>query len=125
MMLAIPPVNNQAVSSTKPLDSLVDLQREIHAKSRDAHPVGRLMPSFLERRNFEAAWNRVSNTEGARTPGADGVSCADVANRLGPWLDRLIEDPPRPTLPTASTRSTTLISAANLPPASSIPILFD
>src|SRR5205807_1087915 len=45
-----------------------------------------------DRRNLEAAWDRVRGAEGADTPGPDGVAAADV-QRQGPgWLTRLADD---------------------------------
>jgi len=71
---------------------LIALQSEIHEQTRTDRPVARLLPWLLDRRNLEAAWDRVRTAEGSRTQGLDGVSCADIAPRVGVWLDRLAED---------------------------------
>ena len=50
------------------------------------------MTSLLDRRNLEAAWDRVRGAEGADTPGPDGVTSADVLRHGPQWLTRLIDD---------------------------------
>lgn len=73
--------------------SLVQLQAQIYTEMRAGQgPVERLMPWLLDRRNLEGAWERVSGTDGANTPGVDGISCADVAKRPAVWLAELAND---------------------------------
>lgn len=73
--------------------SLLPLQAQIHREAR-AHgfPVPGLMTWLLERRNLEAAFDRVRGTDGANTPGPDGVTAGDVEPRAGAWLSQLAEE---------------------------------
>src|SRR3954454_22544223 len=80
-------------SAAAPPHALAELQAHVH---RDAagpdRPVKQLMTWFLDRRNLDAAWDRVADADGAATPGTDGVACADVRPRLADWLNRLADD---------------------------------
>jgi group II intron reverse transcriptase/maturase len=71
--------------------ALVDLQSAIFAESRNARPMRHLITAFLDRRNLQAALERVRQSEGANTPGIDGVTCAEVGKNPE-WLGHLAED---------------------------------
>ncbi len=76
-----------------PAAPLLELQARIHQEARAAgQPVQHLLPLLLDRRNLEAAWDRVSTADGANTPGPDGVTCNELRDRAGPWLARLADD---------------------------------
>ena len=76
--------------STTPL---IQLQAQIYCEARTAgKPVRRLVPWLLDRRNVEAAFDRVRGADGANTPGVDGVTCADLERRAATWLSRLADD---------------------------------
>jgi RNA-directed DNA polymerase len=81
-------------SSAEPVRAaLLVLQRQLYQACRvRRQPIAHLMPWLLDRRNLEAAWERVRSADGARTPGRDGVICAEVAPRLGAWLTRLADE---------------------------------
>jgi len=74
----------------KALDTLLQMQSQIHRESRATHelPVS-LMPWLVDRRNLEAALERVASSDGASTPGIDGVVAAQVTANTGSWLARL------------------------------------
>jgi RNA-directed DNA polymerase len=73
--------------------TLVRLQAQIHREARAAGgAVDGLMPWLLDRRLLDAAWDRVRQTDGALTPGVDGVTCADLEHRPQPWLAKLAAD---------------------------------
>lgn len=55
-------------------------------------PVASLMSWVIDRRNIDAAWERVSSNPGANTPGPDGVTCGDLARRLHGWLTQLTDE---------------------------------
>jgi RNA-directed DNA polymerase len=78
--------------------SLVELQAQLYAEVR-AHgrPVRQLLTALLDRRNLAAAWERVRSTEGANTPGVDGVTCKDLEqaphhSAVDRFLSRLTEE---------------------------------
>lgn len=71
-------------------DDLLELQREIYLEHRRlAGPLPRVMPWLLDRRNLDAAWSRVAEADGARTPGGDGVTVRELAPRRDRWLSQL------------------------------------
>ena len=73
--------------------ALVDLQAQIYGETREANrPIPQLMSWLLDRRNLEAAWDRVRNADGANTPGLDGVTCNDIHGKAIPWLAKLGDD---------------------------------
>src|SRR5207302_8526178 len=74
---------------------LIRLQAQIFSEARTSgKPVRRLVPWLLDRRNVEAAFDRVRGADGANTPGVDGVTCADLQRRAATWLSRLADDLP-------------------------------
>jgi group II intron reverse transcriptase/maturase len=76
---------------TSPEDALAGLQERLYQEGREARPVKHLMASLLDRRNLEAALDRVRGADGANTPGIDGVTCDEVRGQPG-WLSRLADD---------------------------------
>jgi group II intron reverse transcriptase/maturase len=79
--------------ASSPQAALADLQAQIFGETREVpRPILQLMTWLLDRRNLEAAWDRVRNAEGANTPGVDGVTCNEVRGRAVPWLTRLADD---------------------------------
>jgi RNA-directed DNA polymerase len=76
-----------------PVSPLVQWQAELFRETRTAaRPLRELMPRLLERRNLEAAWERVRSADGADTPGPDGVTCSALGARATAWLGTLAED---------------------------------
>lgn len=84
-----------------PTESALDtLQRQIAGDCRarrttdesEAVLVDQLMPTLLDRRNLEAAWERVRTSDGARTPGVDGQVAAEIQHRASQWLTSLAND---------------------------------
>ncbi len=68
------------------------VQQAVFQATRDQpRPIGGLMTHLLDRRNLSAAWDRVSAADGADTPGPDGVTCAQLRHRVGPWLVQLAD----------------------------------
>jgi group II intron reverse transcriptase/maturase len=89
----IRPFTPTARLTTAPRSELLNLQTQIFQATRTAaRPVRGLMSWVLDRRNLTAAWDRVSATDGADTPGPDGVTCSQLKNRVGPYLADLAED---------------------------------
>lgn len=85
-------------------ESLVELQREIYSFTQsNGLPVDQAMPWVLDRRNLQAAWERVSGADGAKTPGVDGLTAKDICARKDGWLaklsSRLYRDTYRPSPP--------------------------
>src|SRR5438552_14615342 len=73
--------------------ALISLQTQIYGETRYANrPIPQLMTWLLDRRNLEAAWDRVQNADGANTPGVDSVTCNEVRNQAVSWLARLAAD---------------------------------
>jgi len=73
-------------------DELQAIQRAVFQSNRSQpRPLANLMSWVLDRRNLQGAWNRVSATEGADTPGPDGQTCSHLKHRVGPWLADLAE----------------------------------
>jgi RNA-directed DNA polymerase len=73
--------------------ALVALQAQIYRETRgSARPIKHLTTWLLDRRNLEAAWDRVQDSDGAATPGSDGVTCDHVRSQAGAWLARLADD---------------------------------
>lgn len=73
--------------------ALVDLQAQIYRETREANrPIPQLMTWFLDRRNLEAAWDRVRHADGANTPGVDGITCNEIRGQAIPWLAKLADD---------------------------------
>ena len=92
--------------STEHSDSsaLIGLQTQLFQATRKGerpHPT--VMPWVLDRRNLEAAWERVSGNPGANTPGVDGKTCADIGPRIVSWLNdlarQLLEETYRAAVP--------------------------
>lgn len=76
-----------------PQRALVRLQAQIYREVKaSGTPVKQLMTWLLDRRNLEAALDRVQDAAGADTPGPDGVAFSDIRNRPETWLSRLSED---------------------------------
>lgn len=72
-------------------DGLVSFQAAVYAATRNVRrPLDDLFAWVHDRRNLEAAWERVRAADGADTPGPDGVTCAQIAPRIADWLKRLI-----------------------------------
>src|SRR5207302_53333 len=71
---------------------LVALLAQVYQEACNARPVALLMPWVLDRRNLEAAWERVRSAEGANTPGPDGQTCDELARQGPAWLTRLADD---------------------------------
>ncbi len=73
-------------------DMLLQLQSQVYRETRTAHaPLGNLMPWLVDRRNLEAALERVADSDGASTPGLDGVIAAQVTAHPGAWLAKLAD----------------------------------
>ena len=71
-------------------ERLLDLQREIYRAAQSiGRPVPQVMPWVIEPRNLQAAWQRVAEADGAKTPGPDGLTVRDVAARKDRWLNQL------------------------------------
>ena len=69
---------------------LIELQYRIYTEGRDGGlPLAEVLPWVLDERNLQAAWDRVSDAGGAKTPGRDGVTIRDLANRRNETLRRL------------------------------------
>lgn len=77
---------------------LVEIQRQVarEANVGRAHGepplVSQLLPTMLDRRNMEAAWERVRTSDGALTPGVDGQTATDVLRQHSRWLSSLTDD---------------------------------
>jgi group II intron reverse transcriptase/maturase len=72
--------------------ALANLQTQLFRETQAAGlPAQQLLTWLLDRRNLEAAWERVRSTDGANTPGVDGMTCADI-QRAHPWLTQLAGD---------------------------------
>lgn len=68
----------------------LELQAEIDRIAAErAAPLEGLLRFLLDGRNLAAAWERVAQARGARTPGVDGVVCRDVEDRVDDWLGEL------------------------------------
>ncbi|MGF1580764.1 MAG: reverse transcriptase domain-containing protein [Gemmataceae bacterium] len=90
--LSLLDLSQRAISSNGS-SALFELQTQLYHELRTAErPVQKLTTWFLDRRNLEAAWERVRRTDGANTPGTDGVACRDLEDRVGPWLAQLADD---------------------------------
>jgi group II intron reverse transcriptase/maturase len=72
-------------------DALTVWQERLYQQACEMRPVKHLMAALLERHNLEAALERVRGSEGAGTPGVDGVTCAEVRGQPG-WVARLADD---------------------------------
>ncbi|GIW80382.1 MAG: hypothetical protein KatS3mg105_2189 [Gemmatales bacterium] len=66
--------------------------RLFHEYGRSSQPARQLMTWLLDRRNLEAAWQRVAAAQGADTPGVDGVRCRDIDQSIDSWLSDLADD---------------------------------
>lgn len=76
-----------------PQRALVRLQAQLYREVKASGlPVKQLMTWLLDRRNLEAALDRVQDAPGADTPGPDGMTISDIRNRPETWLSRLGED---------------------------------
>ncbi len=76
-----------------PSRSLVRLQARIYREARAARdPLPQIMHWVLDQRNLDAAWRRVSTTDGANTPGVDGQTAHELEGRSAPWLARLARE---------------------------------
>jgi group II intron reverse transcriptase/maturase len=92
-MPAVVTANVSSGTVSNPQKVLLGLQAQIYRETvRASRPLPHLMAWLLDRRNLEAAWNRVRSTDGASTPGGDGVTCASIQPRLADWLSKLTED---------------------------------
>lgn len=84
--------------------SLVELQSQIFQETQSqSGPSSELFPWLIDRRNLDAAWERISTRQGASTPGPDGQTCSQVVPRLSRFLsttaDWLVTDFWEPTSP--------------------------
>ena len=83
---------HQPPTALVPTEGL-DVQTQVYQTTFDlTRPLDGLMTWVLDRRNLQAAWGRVSSTDGADTPGPDGVVCSALKSQVGPWLARLADD---------------------------------
>ncbi len=71
---------------------LVALQAQLYREVRNQRTVAQLMTWLLDRRNLEAAWERVRSADGADTPGIDGVTAGDIRCQGPSWLSQLADD---------------------------------
>jgi group II intron reverse transcriptase/maturase len=73
--------------------ALLGLQARLYRDARaEAGAVTHLLGHVVDRRNLDAAWQRVADADGADTPGPDGSTCAAVRPQLPGWLDRLADE---------------------------------
>jgi len=63
-----------------------DISRSIR---KNPPPYKDLMPFFLDKKLWEAAWKKVRQAEGANTPGVDGETCHGISSRVHQWLGSL------------------------------------
>lgn len=71
----------------------VEIPALIHlATHTQKRPLRELMTWLIDQRTLAAAWQLVSQADGAATPGPDGLTCAQLHHRVGPWLSRLADD---------------------------------
>lgn len=85
--------NNLNGTAPNPQKALLVLQQQIYEETvRAERPLPHLMTWLLDRRNLEAAWDRVRSADGASTPGEDRLTCNSIQPRLADWLSRLSED---------------------------------
>ncbi len=74
-------------------NDLTELQKQLYTQMREQpRPVPQLMSWLLDRRNLDAAWDRISATDGANTPGVDGETCDGILNHLDCWLNQIADD---------------------------------
>jgi group II intron reverse transcriptase/maturase len=71
---------------------LHQLQRQLLKDTAAQRPIPNLLPWLADRRNLDSAWDRVRQSAGAQTPGADGVTAAEAERRPESWLPRLAEE---------------------------------
>jgi len=72
---------------------ILELQAGIYGQTRGvSQRPAQLMTWLLDRRNLEAAWERVRKADGANTPGMDGVICRELATRGDDWLKAIADD---------------------------------
>ncbi|MEZ6141684.1 MAG: reverse transcriptase domain-containing protein [Zavarzinella sp.] len=72
---------------------LIEFQQQIYLDTIMAEiPHGHLMGWLLDHRNLIAAWGRVSNSDGADTPGVDQLTCRSVKPQLSEWLQKISDD---------------------------------
>lgn len=80
-------------TTRNPQQVLTELQARIFHESRsNGRPIRQLMTWVLDQRNLDAAWDRIRQTEGANTPGVDGVTASQINNRSSEWLGKLADD---------------------------------
>jgi group II intron reverse transcriptase/maturase len=92
MTNAIVPVSPLSEIANISNSDLLALQRTVfHATRAEPRPIKSLMPWILDRRNLGAAFERVSGSDGADSPGPDGVTCHQLRHRVGPWLAELAD----------------------------------
>ena len=69
------------------------VQTRIYRETRAAdRPIRRLMTWMLDRQTLDAAWQRVTHSDGANTPGIDGAICDDIRPKVADWLVHLADD---------------------------------
>lgn len=87
------PLNLVVEQPPSPQRALVRLQAQLYREVKGSGtPVKQVMTWLLDRRNLEAALDRVQDAPGADTPGPDGVTFSDIRHRPESWLSRLSED---------------------------------
>jgi group II intron reverse transcriptase/maturase len=75
------------------VNELIAIQAMIYRQTRKCRgKLPSLMTWLVDRRNLLAATNRVVNSEGANTPGPDGVVRTGVLRDLQGWVSRLSEE---------------------------------
>ncbi len=92
-MISIYPNAMTPVTPSSPQSELLELQASIYREARSSgRPVKQLMTWLLDRRNLQAAWDRIQSSDGANTPGLDGVTVAQIGARSVSWLAKLADD---------------------------------
>lgn len=92
-MIATSRIRTITPETLNPQVALINLQAQLYHETRHApRPVRQLMTGLLDRRNLEGAWDRVRKTDGAATPGIDGVTARQISDNKASWLSRLADD---------------------------------
>ncbi|GIX03626.1 MAG: group II intron reverse transcriptase/maturase [Planctomycetaceae bacterium] len=89
----LPMMNAASPAQPSPNQALLEIQRQIFWDTHHVtSPADNLMRWIIHPDNLAAAWAQVRRSEGANTPGPDGVTCDQLKHRIGPWLNKLAED---------------------------------